>query len=126
MVLSLVVVSVVPANDPAVAGLLALVMVVSDVKWLIHRRPPRRGFCDRRLFLGCRQMPELFRIGHDVDRPDSSIADVHRKNGVWLTIQIIHDGGLPIDLHDAWRQVPWEELRETAQNAARDPVGTMQ
>jgi hypothetical protein len=70
------------------------------------RRPFRRAFCDREGLTGvCGQMGELLGIGHDVDRPDAPFARVEGQNGVWPPVQIAHDPGFAVDLHDLLNNV---------------------
>ena len=71
-------------------------------------------------------MGELGWVGHDVDRLDSSMADVQGENGVRLPVEIAHDRRLPIDLDDALDPIPRHQLSETAHDAARDPLRSVQ
>src|SRR5882672_2954206 len=73
-----------------------------------------------------RYVRELGGVGHDVDRLDPSLTDVERQHGVRLPVEITHDRGLSVDLGNALDPVPRDDLPETTDDAASDPLRAVQ
>lgn len=70
-------------------------------------------------------MGKLLGIGHDVDRLDAPIPRLHCEHRLWPPVQIAHDSGLAVDLHDSLKNVERHELSEAVHDRAGDLDGSV-